>query len=991
MKCFASLTVVSLSMFSCVCSVSALQAQVVSDLPRAEYYVANALFGGGRLFDARGGYETAFSRGRRVGDARWVDSIPPLVMLGECDFQQGNLAAALTKYNSALSLLVTHSDWIDQLEVPVEQAPELDNISKGINWFRKSVNTSPLAIPQSIQISIDPTQAQVDAQGNVVAPVSLLTRLDATEVLRTAGLAMLRRQQILGPLTDQYPLSQSLSTLFSRRPRQVAPWVQASWSVLRGISSRSVAGADPVATLQSGERINGRFDYFLTPLALMAQAEIALAEGNLPRAFPLLQDATLIAAQFGQAATLAEAVELLGSCAAAVQRGDMIPAFQQIAIWSTKPSSRVRAAALNATGELQTLVGDSTDAARTIKQLGLVMRSGDIALPRLQAQSSYVSALWEFKQNRRPAGAADLENAVSLMRGTAQSGPIPEEVFQAQLTLDQLAAGSITSQSAERILAEVLAEPNVESWLIHPLKSLARITTSSNPAYERWLQLSTVQGDDDLKVRLVDRLQRQRLFEALPLGGRLFAWREAVFSDPNALSPQDRVIVRNALQQQPDIVANLNDLRALTADLRAGPLPVDERQLSADLKKTFSQLAAVSEKAESSFAALAVGRNALERNFPRPASFDEINATIQTGDVVVAFAATGAGILGIAIDSTQVETWEVNDVEKLQGGINKLRQGLGLLGRKPSHLPSESVGGSASWRAASENLTEMLFSADAIEMIRKTRRLILVPHDQLWYVPFEALVVGGQRPPQPLLASKAICYVPTLGSLPLAYSSRAPAAKTVGVLGKFFSKDKQANLGAAAALQAAIPNSTLLDLDQKLLVANPVWMRAKTDQLWVGVQTEGRGSAWDFSILPAGDNRAAKLSGWLETPQVSPLRVALPGLTSSTGTSTMGNGNELFLPACSLMFSGTKSALISRWPVGGLSTERLLIRYLTELDTSAASDALRRSVLALWAEDFALEAEPVLLPASNNSSPVISGQHPLLWSGYMQIGDSVDP
>ncbi len=59
-------------------------AQAVSSLPRAEYYLAKELFGAGRMQDAADGFRAALAGARRVGETRWVDSVPPNVMLGEC-------------------------------------------------------------------------------------------------------------------------------------------------------------------------------------------------------------------------------------------------------------------------------------------------------------------------------------------------------------------------------------------------------------------------------------------------------------------------------------------------------------------------------------------------------------------------------------------------------------------------------------------------------------------------------------------------------------------------------------------------------------------------------------------------------------------------------------------------------------------------------------------------------------------------------------------
>ncbi len=123
-------------------------AQAVSDLPRAEYYVAKELFGAGRMTEAAAGFDAALGLARQVGSERWVDSIPPLVMLGECYYQQGNVSLAMEQYDAALMLALANPSWIDQIEVATEQLPILESTAaKAINWFARSRPSLPVVIP----------------------------------------------------------------------------------------------------------------------------------------------------------------------------------------------------------------------------------------------------------------------------------------------------------------------------------------------------------------------------------------------------------------------------------------------------------------------------------------------------------------------------------------------------------------------------------------------------------------------------------------------------------------------------------------------------------------------------------------------------------------------------------------------------------------------------------------------------------------------------
>ena len=162
-------------------------------------------------------------------------------------------------------------------------------------------------------------------------------------------------------------------------------------------------------------------------------------------------------------------------------------------------------------------------------------------------------------------------------------------------------------------------------------------------------------------------------------------------------------------------------------------------------------------------------------------------------------------------------------------------------------------------------------------------------------------------------------------------------------------------------------------------------------QLVVSAKIEPAQRPLETNFLPLDGSRAAQLGGWLETPCRGPLSVILPGYQTSVASNNLADGQELMIPACSLLYSGTRTALLSRWSVGGRSSQVVLSRYLQELDRESPSAAWQRAVVAMWADDFLIADEPVLLPSGKESAPLVSGQHPKLWSGYMVIGDSQSP
>jgi CHAT domain-containing protein len=67
----------------------------------------------------------------------------------------------------------------------------------------------------------------------------------------------------------------------------------------------------------------------------------------------------------------------------------------------------------------------------------------------------------------------------------------------------------------------------------------------------------------------------------------------------------------------------------------------------------------------------------------------------------------------------------------------------------------------------------------------------------------------------------------------------------------------------------------------------------------------------------------------------------------------------------------------------------MLRAYRENNQEMSSSEAFQRSVLTLWEEQLNPSFEGIFSnDASDDPGQVVPGSHPLLWSGYMLIGDS---
>ena len=109
---------------------------------------------------------------------------------------------------------------------------------------------------------------------------------------------------------------------------------------------------------------------------------------------------------------------------------------------------------------------------------------------------------------------------------------------------------------------------------------------------------------------------------------------------------------------------------------------------------------------------------------------------------------------------------------------------------------------------------------------------------------------------------------------------------------------------------------------------------------------------------------------------------AVPPAAQTTGDDWL----RLALP---LIAQGTRQLTVSRWSVGGESTVALMKSFCENQEDLTVSEAWQRSVLMFWEEQFEQHNEPLFktAPFAKPENRVF-GNHPLLWSGYLRIGDS---
>lgn len=961
------------------------RSQQIGELPTARYYAARELMRIGNVIDASQAFQDVLSLAQRSANDGWIDSVATRVMLAESYYHQGELAKAMGLYDAALEIVLKYPDWLEKFNLGDNVLAVSDASLKGVNWFKLSHQSVSLSMPNSVQLAIDLTQARTDPQGNVIAPLNVTARLDSTEILRTTAIALMRRWQILGPLARYSPLTGPLKQCFSTPTKQPQAWAQASWLMLQGLATLPQDEDLAAQQLQAAAYLNNRqYDYFLTPIALQVLGEIAANKGQYQAAILNLQDSSLLAAQYLQFDQLSETLLWIGDCAAANRRIDLADPLQVAAAWSSKKSPFAQVAALSGLAELNLIQGKLAVAKKAIVAEASLLKPGKGALPRYQARMAYNEACLAFLENQSQVGWAKVLDAVALMRGSANTGPIPASVFQQQQTLDLLFRGNLIPNDAEKVLAQLTAEPSNIVWELRPLETFAALTTASVPAYQRWLSLADP-ADRETVIARFDRVQQRQIFEALPLGGRPLAWMKAITTPLGQLPPDVLPTVQATLQSVPSLEQLPIQLADAITKVRQLPIQLDERQIKNDQKHLYTHMEDLADRLETQLMVQALSRVPIRRFVPQPFNLSAAQTRLTDTDLILGFVEMGESILGVAVSKDRAEVWLVPDAASIGAKMGALYRQIGLVKGQPSKNSPRVTDPNADWRStAAELYTKLLApNPDVAALVQSSKRIIIAPHGPMWYMPFEMLISNSKSS---LIASTSITYVPSLGSWELAYAPQTPVEHSLVVLASFFAVDKAGNAREASKVSDIVDNSTILALDAKQNLPSSQWLRSRADELVLLSELQSRSDNVNLKVLPIDNHPKSRLGDWIGSALPAPRILLLPGLDTSIRSGELGSGSDLFLPVSAMLFSGSRG-VISRWSVGGESSSRFLQRVRREIaDSRDISSATRRATLALWAEQFATVGEPILLHTSGDNDSLTSGEHPLLWGGYMAVG-----
>jgi hypothetical protein len=637
-------------------------------------------------------------------------------------------------------------------------------------------------------------------------------------------------------------------------------------------------------------------------------------------------------------------------------------------------------------------------------------------------------ALTAYDTGDVAAGDRELDRAVTIARRRTPA------LFQASRLVEMLMAGfgGISDRQADLLFAKLLGDPSPRETAVDPLGAIARLSSPRTDAFEAWVAAASRRGSD-ATLNATEAAVRSRWLVTQPLGGRRTAVESLLGADPERLPRADAARRAAVLARHPEIAAVLDAMTKVRTPLTASLLAMagapaenavegGQRQIPGDAA-AWREYQRLAERCRQFVALISAGREVPPLGMPPLTPATEIRRRLAPRQLMLSFHWTSAGLQAALESHDRVATWQVRQPAAVAKEIAALAKSLCLFD-PVAPVPTERLVASE-WQASAERIERLLFENSKVELSEGIDELVIVPDGMLWYLPFELLPVGsaraaaaGQRPPRPqaqAMESTAgsgrtgvaaepesrrlhevfrIRYCPTRSLAVLRFET-AGSGGPVGIYtGRLFRGDKPAVAQEwAARLAGSIDRAVVLPAPAP---AAPMPLVASlVDTLLVFDELSGDGPVSTRSLFSSQGGKSAMTFGdWLSSPSKRPRCIVLPGFQSAMagGLTKLPArpGEDIFMAVTDLVAAGGRTAVVSRWRMGGktgidLVEEFLRDRTVSEDETESppAAESWQRAVEMATAEQPDVSREPRL--KQSPQAVLADARHPFLWSGYMLI------
>ncbi|MBX9788775.1 MAG: CHAT domain-containing protein [Pirellulales bacterium] len=959
--------------------------------PHLSYYDWFATYYDGDHREAYDGFRNEAKHGRKVPQV-WIDAICGHTMAGQVCEQLGLLSEALEHYNAALQLALSYSGWRDRITFPdqlgmVTQAGDL-MLPWGPGRRPLEVARLPLSMP-FFEGTLD--NEKIVQQGGVITPPKYV-QVTVQEIVRCTVLALRKRRELLGPLSQQDPLSKRVLATFNRVPAQ--HWAQLFGDIELAMAYRGM-NRDPQAKtlLERAALVEGRIEHSLTGFCLLELGRMAYEAGDYAGAEQQFLEASLAAGHHNDYDTVEEALRW-GLAAHQLQRPDTIyePLEPALAWAQHKKCRRLAVSITLLLAENHALVRHDREAAVGLEAAKALMGRKDLRQSPVGTRYDWLSAWLKFRQG----DTAGAEQSLAQVRNFQQRGS--HWLFTINLADGLASAGQLHARVTLELYQELLREPTAADWARDPVEALAVSCIPHLPAYEHWYQAALVRGREDDNVAsaaIAEHARRHRYFTVQPVGGRTLGLRWLLESPEARLTPEQRLERQTILARYPDYAELSQQAAGMRQSLERQPLVLDDAVARIALAERLRELAAASSQQENLLGEIALRREPSSRVFPPLAAPVDVQKSLADRQAVLSFFEASGVLHANSITRDGLVTWEIGPTYRVRAQVIELLQALWQYG--PNKVVNAVDLADRSYHDIGQRLLTTLLAASPTNAPAQfdLDELVIVPEGPLWYVPFELLSLGGPGVGRrPLGERMRIRYVPTIGLATSGASASSLGGRTAVLAGKLYPRDSLATaVEMADEFARAIPDA--IAVRQRPDAPDDAFGSLFRRLVVLDERAPGAGGPLDWSPITAdAASHAESLLTWCQLPWRGPEQIVLPGFHTAAENALRDqeaalDGQDLFLASTSLMAAGARTVLLSRWRVAGQTAFDLAREFSQELPYASASEAWQRAVMLTRSAPLDPAQEPRLDPATRAEH--LRGEHPFFWAGYLLVDTGARP
>ena len=956
--------------------------------PLGDHQLGKTLLFEGRTEAASHAFETAFRQSRSVGDRHGIDAVPVLCRNAQSLYLAGNLPAALSNANAALTLAEQSRYWVEWIE-PLPTALRAVEMSDGaIAWVAEGRISRLADYPNAWPVAIGSELVFAESTPSDKQPSLRYEPIlvDAVEVYLAQAVALRLRNHLLGPLAQHDPLSHRVEEAYTLQPPNVPELLLRCQNVCRAISLRAL-GDDRrcESLLLENLTLDDGFDHPLTASALLELASLAADRGDYAAAAERAGQASLLAARLRQIDVLAESTTLLVRCSDAVSAGSGLRIAEDILRWSAGRWGLAEITLHTLALESASGVRDAASVAGHAQRFRRGLGDREISLPHLAVAEALVQTRMQLAAGDQVSARRSWERMLKLAGG-AES---PSHLFPRWLQFEQIRSmrrgNQVGIPQLTQRAEELLARPVASRWVIEPWRSIA---WDNLPLDEicRWLLEDYVRSENlAATVRLIDLCQQRQLRAQAPLTARLYEARTALDTDPAAASAALQEPLRRYQTRHFTARIRSQEMQTLWRSLQN--LAADGGGWSAAEHRQWEQLKEAADLHARELAWIA----SLSADIPRrPAPAVNLEAARQQlgeGDAVLSYLQLPGVWVGCYVDGEGGDIWTAPDDRRISAAVERLLGEVGAFAQPPD-LWKRVEAPQPTWIAAASELTAALMPPAVAERAFSKRRVKIVPAGAAWNAPFEMLTPAGAASPQDCWVGRAeIGYAVSLRHAGFGADDLGPQRPSV-VLSQpsFFTADSELDQQLQAELTAAIGEPVPVVLSTaKPMPANFLYPIARAARVYSAAELQltpdagaaiatGRQGAVAVDIDEIGLVASPNSWWWFGTdPQTARQMLERPRLLTSWLDLQRRRGGERIL--------------LRQWHSRGESTATLARELLQRVGSGSAPAALRQSVMSLWEYRFASDHESrfTLQPGRRGEPRLLEGAMPVFWGGWKLV------